>query len=355
MTLNNIGLPIADWSGALPLHAPDGFFSLPISAAGYALAAAAIGFAIYRANRSLNERIVPMMGVMAAFIFAAQMLNFPVAGGTSGHLIGGALAAIILGPWAAILVMTAVVGLQALLFQDGGLLVMGVNLLNMSIVSVLAGYGTYWLSQRLGGGGSASLMAGGFAAAWVSVVASSATTAVALSLSGTSPLAVALPAILGFHMLIGIGEGLITVFALSFIRQARPQLLGIRPNAPAETAATAAASANADADGRGRAPLRGARIWAAGYVIAIALVMLAPFASASPDGLERVAEDSGFMSAAVSAPYSIIGDYQLPGVQNEAVATALAGVVGVTVVYLLVMGCAYLLHRRRTGALQGQP
>ena len=352
MTLNNLGLPIADWSGALPLHAPDGFFSLPISAAGYALAAAAVGFAIYRANRSLNERIVPMMGVMAAFIFAAQMLNFPVAGGTSGHLIGGALAAIILGPWAAILVMTAVVGLQALLFQDGGLLVMGVNLLNMSIVSVLAGYGTYWVSQRLGGGGYTSLMAGGFAAAWVSVVASSATTAVALSLSGTSPLAVALPAILGFHMLIGIGEGLITVFALSFIRQARPQLLGARPNAGADAVAVVA---SADDGGRGRAALRGARLWAAGYVIAIALVMLAPFASGSPDGLERVAEDSGFMSAALSAPYSIISDYQLPGVQNEAVATALAGVVGVTVVYLLVAGCAYLLHRRRTGALQGQP
>jgi len=353
MTLNNLGLPIADWSGALPLHAPDGFFSLPISAAGYALAAAAIGFAIYRANRSLNERIVPMMGVMAAFIFAAQMLNFPVAGGTSGHLIGGALAAIILGPWAAILVMTAVVGLQALLFQDGGLLVMGVNLLNMSIVSVLAGYGTYWVSQRLGGGGGyTSLMAGGFAAAWVSVVASSATTAVALSLSGTSPLAVALPAILGFHMLIGIGEGLITVFALSFIRQARPQLLGARPNAGADAVAVVA---SADDGGRGRTALRGARIWAAGYVIAIALVMLAPFASGSPDGLERVAEDSGFMSAALSAPYAIISDYQLPGVQNEAVATALAGVVGVTVVYLMVMGCAYLLHRRRAGALQGQP
>ena len=349
MTLNNLGLPIADWSGALPLHAPDGFFSLPVSAAGYALAAAAVGFAIYRANRSLNERIVPMMGVMAAFIFAAQMLNFPVAGGTSGHLIGGALAAIILGPWAAILVMTAVVGLQALLFQDGGLLVMGVNLLNMSIVSVLAGYGTYWVSQRLGGGGYTSLMAGGFAAAWVSVVASSATTAVALSLSGTSPLAVALPAILGFHMLIGIGEGLITVFALSFIRQARPQLLGARPNAGADAVAVA------DDGGRGRTALRGARLWAAGYVIAIALVMLAPFASGSPDGLERVAEDSGFMSAALSAPYSIISDYQLPGVQNEAVATALAGVVGVTVVYLLVAGCAYLLHRRRTGELQGQP
>ncbi|MXY46777.1 MAG: energy-coupling factor ABC transporter permease, partial [Chloroflexi bacterium] len=126
------------------MHAPDGFFSLPVAIAGYLLAALFIGIAIRQTNKNLNERIVPMMGVMAAFIFAAQMINFPVAGGTSGHLIGGALAAIILGPWAAILVMTAVVGLQALLFQDGGLVVLGVNLLNMSIVSVLAGYGAYW-------------------------------------------------------------------------------------------------------------------------------------------------------------------------------------------------------------------
>ena len=109
----------------IPLHAPDGFFSLPLAVAGYAIAALVIAFAIHRTGRDLNERMVPMMGVMAAFIFAAQMINFPVAGGTSGHLIGGALAAIILGPWAAIIVMTAVVGLQALLFQDGGLVVLG--------------------------------------------------------------------------------------------------------------------------------------------------------------------------------------------------------------------------------------
>ena len=146
--LLSAGISVYRWDIPLPLHAPDGFFSLPLAIVGYALAALVIAFAIHRTNRELNERMVPMMGVMAAFIFAAQMINFPVAGGTSGHLIGAALAAIILGPWAAILVMTAVVGLQALMFQDGGLVVLGINLINMSIVGVLAGYGAYRLAER---------------------------------------------------------------------------------------------------------------------------------------------------------------------------------------------------------------
>ena len=238
MTLS-ISLPFLGDSLPLPLHAPDGFFSLPVAVAGYVAAAVFIGIAIRQTNKNLNERIVPMMGVMAAFIFAAQMLNFPVAGGTSGHLIGGALAAIILGPWAAILVMTAVVGLQALLFQDGGLVVLGINLLNMSIMSVLAGYGAYWVFRKLGTSFK-HLMIGGFIAAWVSVVISAASTALMLGMSGTTPLALALPAMTGVHMLIGIGEGLITVFALSFIHAARPALL----QAPAKSAESHTAYGN---------------------------------------------------------------------------------------------------------------
>ena len=137
----NLAIPITDLKDIpLPLHAPDGFFTLPVAAIGYLISAVFIAIAIHRTNRQLNERLIPTMGVMAAFIFAAQMLNFPVAGGTSGHLVGGALAAIVLGPWAAILVMTAVVGLQALLFQDGGLVVLGINTLNMAILSCLSGF-----------------------------------------------------------------------------------------------------------------------------------------------------------------------------------------------------------------------
>ncbi len=223
----SVGINISNWNAPLPLHAPDGFFSIPIALAGYAIAAVVIAFAVYRVNSELDERIVPMMGVMAAFLFAAQMINFPVAGGTSGHLVGGALAAIVLGPWSAILVMTAVVGLQALLFQDGGLVVLGVNLVNMSIISVLVGYGAYWVSTRIGAS-FRTLLIGGFAAAWLSVIVTAVAAAFQLDFSGTSPLAVALPALVGVHALIGIGEGLITVFALSFIRSARPELLKLR-------------------------------------------------------------------------------------------------------------------------------
>lgn len=323
----------------LPLHAPDGFFSIPVSAAGYAVSALVVGYAIHRANRQFNERMVPMMGVMAAFIFAAQMINFPVAGGTSGHLIGGALAAIVLGPWAAILVVTAVVGLQALLFQDGGLVVMGVNIFTMSIMSVLSGYAAYWLVARLGRG-YAQLTAGGFIAAWASVVAAAVATALLLGASGTTSLAVALPAMTATHMVIGIGEGLITVFALAFIHKARPDILQIG-NGVAD-----------GADGARGGSLGKVRLWAAGYAIAVAVAAIAPLASGAPDGLERFAEDAGFIGAALDAPYALIPDYALPGVSNEAVATMLAGVIGVTAVYLLIAGAAYLLTRAFRSAPQ---
>jgi len=126
-----------------PLHIPDGFLSLIVSIICWVISAITLSTAISRSNKSLGERQIPLMGVMAAFIFAAQMINFPVAGGTSGHLLGGALAAITLGPWAGMLVMTAVIVVQALLFQDGGLLVMGANILNMGLITAAIGYGLY--------------------------------------------------------------------------------------------------------------------------------------------------------------------------------------------------------------------
>ena len=234
----SIAIPQAIAEIPPPLHAPDGFFSLPVAIAGYAVTAVVLAYAVHRANNDLSERAVPMMGVMAAFIFAVQMLNFPVAGGTSGHLVGGALAAIVLGPWAAIIVMTAVVGLQALLFQDGGLLVLGVNLLVMSVLSVLAGYGVYVLFRKAASflRESWGMPVGGFVGAWTSVVVIAAVAAVLLAASGTSPIELALPAMLVVHALIGVGEGLITVFALSFIRAARARncLGGNAPPSPSQ-------------------------------------------------------------------------------------------------------------------------
>jgi cobalt/nickel transport system permease protein len=206
------------------LHIPDGFVDAPVAAGGWLVAALAVGVAVRRVDRRLEERAVPLMGVMAAFLFAAQLVNFPVAGGTSGHLLGGALAAILLGPWAAILVLTAVVGLQALLFQDGGLLAMGVNIANIAVLTVLVGASVYGVARRLGARGAA-LGVAAFAAAWLSVVAVAGATALQLALSDTSALQVALPALVGVHLLIGVGEGLITVGALALIRSARPDLI----------------------------------------------------------------------------------------------------------------------------------
>jgi cobalt/nickel transport system permease protein len=214
------------------LHIPDGFVSVPVAAGGWVIAAAVIALAARRADRNLDERAAPLMGVMAAFIFAGQMVNFPVAGGTSGHLLGGALAAILLGPWAAIIVMTAVVALQALLFQDGGLAALGVNTLNMAILTALVGWAVYRALQPLRGLHPAVPAVAAFAAAWLSVEAAALATTFQLAASGTSPLAVALPAMVGVHALIGVGEGLITVGALGLVRAARPDLLA--RTAPAE-------------------------------------------------------------------------------------------------------------------------
>ncbi|GMU39720.1 MAG: hypothetical protein AMXMBFR23_05860 [Chloroflexota bacterium] len=223
MTLS-ITPPVGIEAAGPALHIPDGFLSSPIAALGWAGAIIAIGVAVRMADRDLNERAVPLMGVMAAFIFAAQMMNFPVAGGTSGHMLGGALAAILLGPWAAIIVMTAVVGLQAVLFQDGGIAVLGANILNMGVITAFIGAALYRATKPFAGSG-AGLLAVAFVAAWLSVEASAIATALQLAASGTSPFEVVMPAMVGVHALIGIGEGLITAAALAFVASARPDLL----------------------------------------------------------------------------------------------------------------------------------
>ena len=210
------------------LHAPDGFVSLPIATLMWAVTAAVVGYAVYRTNRDLDDRAVPLLGVMAAFIFAAQMFNFPVVGGTSGHLLGGVLAAVLLGPWAATLVVTAVIAIQALLFQDGGLLIMGANIFNMGIVGTLGGYAVYRAIAGLLGGEERGRLPAAGVAAWVSVVAAAVAMTLQLAASGIVPLQIALPAMVGVHALIGIGEALITVGALAFIGATRADLFRLR-------------------------------------------------------------------------------------------------------------------------------
>jgi len=277
------------------------------------ITASVLSVAISRTNQSLGEKQVPLMGVMAAFIFAAQMINFPVIGGTSGHLLGGVLAAITLGPWAGMLVMTAVIAVQALLFQDGGLLVMGANILNMGLVTVAIGYGLF----RSVSGSSNRILRLSVAgiAAWLSVMAGALFTSMELWLSGYAKLQIVIPAMLGIHALIGVGEALITVAALAFILQSRPDLLGEKSES-----------------------VKGSRGWViAGGLVSLIVVLLSPLASSDPDGLERVATDLGLLQLAGSSPYKILPDYTLPFVGATPASTMLAGLVGLVVVAVVVM------------------
>jgi cobalt/nickel transport system permease protein len=210
------------------VHIPDGILNIATVATTYALSAGGVGFGLREARKKLGEKHVPLMGIMAAFIFAAQMLNFPIVGGTSGHLIGAALAAILLGPWAAVLIMACVLIAQSLIFQDGGLLAMGANVFNMGIIASFAGYCLYRLSTRLMGENRRGKLFGGFIAAWGSVFLASIACAIELWVSGVLPIQVALPAMAGWHALIGIGEGLITVGVLSLVMATRRDLLELQ-------------------------------------------------------------------------------------------------------------------------------
>ena len=294
-----------------PMHIPDGFLSLTISIVCWVITAIILSVTISRSNKSLGERQVPLMGVMAAFIFATQMINFPVAGGTSGHLLGGALAAITLGPWAGMLVMTAVIAVQGLLFQDGGLLVMGANILNMGLITAAIGYGLY--RSVSGGNRTLKLTVAGIAA-WLSVMAGALLVSLQLWLSGTSQLQIVIPAMLTVHALIGLGEALITVAALTFILQTRPDLIG-------ENSASA----------------KGSRGWVvAGVLISLAVVLLSPLASVNPDGLNRVAMNLGFIHTAQARSGPLAG-YVVPFLQSVSLSKITAGGIGIAVVGVIIV------------------
>ena len=210
------------------MHIPDGFLNVATAATTYVVSAGGVGYAVKEAGKRLGERHVPLMGVMAAFIFAAQMLNFPIAGGTSGHLVGAALAAILLGPWAGALIMSCVLIVQCLIFQDGGLLSLGANIFNMGIVASFVSYYVYRAIGKLIGDSRKGTLLGGLVAAWGSVFVASIFCAIELAVSGTSPIGIALPAMAGIHALIGIVEGLITVAVLSFVMATRADLLELQ-------------------------------------------------------------------------------------------------------------------------------
>jgi cobalt/nickel transport system permease protein len=217
-----LDLPIA-------LHIPDGFLSGHVALVCGLLAIAAVAYGLRVANVELDDSRVPLLGVLAAFIFAAQMLNFPIAGGTSGHFLGAALAAVLLGPWLASLVMAVVLAVQAFAFADGGISALGANVLNMGVLgALLAGL---LLAAAIRALQPTRVLFLGVVAvvSWLAVMLGAAATSVELAVSNTIPLATSLPAMLGVHALIGVGEAVITVAAVSAVLVSRPDLVALAP------------------------------------------------------------------------------------------------------------------------------
>ena len=301
-----------------PMHIPDGFLSVLVSIVMWIVSLAMIGLALRNVKNELGDREVPLMGVLAAAIFAGQMLNFSVTGGTSGHLLGAALATILLGPWAAVLVMTSVVSVQAIFFQDGGILALGANIFNMAVVGVFVSYAMFNLVEKIAGKYKWGLFVSGFVAAWTSIFIASLACALELALSGTSPANIAIPAMGAIHALIGVGEGLITVGALAFLYATRKDLVEKKE---------AKATGNKG-------------ILAGGSIVAVILAVFSPLASAHPDGLEWVAEQNGFLETAKDAIYNIMPDYVFPGIADPNLATIIAGILGAVIVFGVAYGVA---------------
>ncbi len=302
------------------MHLPDGFLDTRTALLSAGAAAVGVSLAL-RQVRTMEPRKVPMLGLGAAFVFAAQMLNFPVIGGTSGHIIGGVLAAILLGPAAAVIVMTCVLIVQCFMFADGGVLALGANVFNMAIVAGCGGYFIFRVARRLAPGDQkrAAVFAAAFAG-WCGTVLASISCAGQLAWSGTAPWGIAFPAMANIHMLIGIGEGLATGLVVLAVLKVRPDLV-----------------AGISAEPSQEQPV-------AGYAVLIALgmaVFVGPFASPLPDGLESVAHRLGFGALASEAARAPLADYKLPLVGSATAATAVAGLIGTVLAFLF----AYLLAR----------
>jgi cobalt/nickel transport system permease protein len=308
------------------MHIPDGFIDLQTATATAALAGIGIAIALRDVRRHLPPRRVPLIGLAAAFVFAAQMLNFPVAAGTSGHLIGAVLVCVLLGPAAAVIVMTTVLVLQCLMFADGGVTALGANVLNMGVIAPTVGYTVHSVLRRRGPGGLRSvLLAAGFAA-WCSTLAAALACAVQLAASGAAPWNIALPAMGGVHMLIGLGEAVITMLVVAVVARARPELI----------------------DGTDSGPMSHRALLAYGGLATLALlVFVAPVASSLPDGLDWVAGRLTFAQQATTLRSALLEGYSLDvAAASPAMATVLAGLIGAAVAFAV----AWLVARALTPA-----
>jgi cobalt/nickel transport system permease protein len=292
-----------------------------------AISVSTVTIALKQAKEQMTEKMVPLAGIAAAFVFAAQMFNFPVAAGTTGHLLGGALAAILLGPHVGALVVTVVVVVQALAFADGGLTALGYNVLNMAIIPAYGGYAAYSGFRRILPQGRRGVVAATGLAAGVSVIFSAAAFSIQWLFGATAPVPfdTVFGAMVGVHTMIGIGEGVISALTVGAVLSARPDLVF-----------GASDLDRAQLEESDRAPLR-VFVIASVLVTMLLATVVSQFAVDDPDGLEAVAEDTGFISSGQEHGLtdSIFADYATTGINNEGLSLAIAGAAG-TIITLAV-------------------
>jgi cobalt/nickel transport system permease protein len=313
------------------VHIPDGFLDTKTIIATSVLSAAGLSRAVRNVSKEIPSRKVPLMGLVAAFVFVAQMLNFPVIGGTSGHVLGAVLVSVLVGMNAGIVIISLILLVQAFLFADGGILALGANIFNMALVGSIVGTGIYRM-VRIVIPGRRGIFTGVILAAWCSTVIAAICCTGELAWSGTVAWSAGFPAMAGVHMLIGIGEAIITVLVVAAVMNTRPDLL---PDAEVAETMSPARS------------MKEILIYGSVLIAGLAL-FVSPFSSRWPDGLEKVGATLGFDVKKLTDPLvgSPLAEYRIPGIGSLSVTTALAGTFGAAVVFLLAVVLVRAISRR---------
>ena len=309
------------------MHIPDGMLDTKTFSTLCVGAAAGVGYAGYWVRKNFDSSKIVLMAVMAALIFALQMLNFPIAGGTSGHFTGGALVGIMLGAWPGAIVMTGVLLIQALFFGDGGITSLGANIMNLAIIGVFTGALVYQVFQRISKSLTGKII-GSFLGAFLAVVFSAAAVALQLWASGNAQFLAALSAMTFWHAIIGVGEGIITAGIIVYIAKVRPKILDEGAQSSKDSFKSVAVVFS---------------------VVALLAAGLSFLASTHPDGLEFVYFEEGVGTAELAEETLIASpmpDYALPGVENEALAIAGAGIIGTLLTGVLIWALALALSRK---------
>ncbi|MFJ4693970.1 energy-coupling factor ABC transporter permease [Streptomyces sp. NPDC088766] len=340
------------------MHVPDGFINAPTSAVTGVVAAGAIAVSLRGARRELDERTAPLAGLVAAFIFAVQMLNFPVAAGTSGHLLGGALAAILVGPFTGVLCVSVVLLMQGILFADGGLTALGVNITDMAVVTTVVAYAVFRGLLKVLPRTRRSVTVASFAAALLSVPAAALAFTLVYAVGGTTDVAIGkvATAMVGVHVLIGVGEAAITALTVGAVIAVRPDLVygarGLRQRLQlrvhGELVDVPAAEGARTAPVAARASRR--TLWVTGLVTSLVLAGFVSFyASSAPDGLEKVAADKGIddRTEEHAAADSPLADYGVEDVDDARLSGGLAGVIGVGATVVAGSTVFWAVRRRR--------